>query len=62
MYLPLLIVILISMVKDFVEDLKGHRSDREENNRVIEVLGQAGFVKKRAKDLLVGEIVRVKKN
>lgn len=28
MYLPLLIVIAISMVKDFIEDLKRHKSDR----------------------------------
>jgi phospholipid-transporting ATPase len=62
MYLPLIIVILISMTKDFVEDLKRHRSDSKENNRMVEVLGQAGFVLKRAKDILVGELVRVKKN
>jgi hypothetical protein len=33
MYIPLLIVMTISMVKDFIEDLKRHKSDREENNR-----------------------------
>lgn len=62
MYLPLLIVITISMVKDFIEDLKRHRSDREENNRQVEVLGQAGFVIKRAKDILVGDIIKIHKN
>jgi phospholipid-transporting ATPase len=62
MYLPLVIVITISMVKDFIEDLKRHKSDRDENNRHIEVLSQAGFVKRRAKDILVGDIIKIKKN
>lgn len=62
MYVPLLIVITISMIKDFVEDLKRHKSDREENNRYVEVLSQAGFVRRRAKDIRVGDIVKVKKN
>ena len=30
-YLPLFVIVAISMVKDLFEDMKRHRSDREEN-------------------------------
>ena len=40
---PLAIVISISMLKDFVEDFKRHRSDNEENHRKAERLTVNGW-------------------
>lgn len=46
-YIPLVIIILISMLKDVFEDSKRHKSDNEENNREILVFENAQFVKKK---------------
>lgn len=43
MALPLSIVVAISMLKDFIEDLKRHKSDKQENNRMVNVLGALSF-------------------
>ena len=37
MALPLTIVVFISMIKDAYEDLKRHKTDKEENEREVEV-------------------------
>jgi hypothetical protein len=34
-YLPLILIIMISMIKDLFEDLKRHKSDQEENSKEI---------------------------
>lgn len=36
-YIPLFIIIMVSMLKDVFEDSKRHKSDNEENNREIMV-------------------------
>lgn len=59
-YIPLLVIVVISMIKDYTEDFKRKKSDREENNREIEVLvGNVDFVKKKWEDLQIGNIIRV---
>ena len=57
--LPLSIVILVSMVKDCVEDCKRQRSDREENSGEVLVADYATstYVTRRWGDLRVGDLV-----
>jgi len=58
--LPLMIVILASMAKDFVEDRKRQNSDTYENNSKVLVLNaEGGFDIKKWEDLQVGEIVKI---
>jgi phospholipid-transporting ATPase len=35
MFLPLTIVVAVSMVKDFIEDWRRHKSDTKENNSQV---------------------------
>eukprot|EP01083_Nonionella_stella_P039195 106606_1 len=59
--LPLLFVFTVTAIKDALEDQKRHKDDREENQRLIEILRNDGtFVKKRCEELEVGEIVRIR--
>ena len=37
-FLPLIVIVLITGIKDFYEDYKRIRSDREENNRKIKIM------------------------
>lgn len=61
--MPLSIVILVSMVKDFIEDRKRQKSDDQENNSKVLILQQSGqFEVKRWRDLKVGDIVKVNRN
>lgn len=59
-YLPLGVIIMISMIKDFLEDHKRWKSDREENNKHVEVLNDLNsFETMRWRDLHIGNIVKV---
>ena len=59
-YLPLGVIIMISMIKDFLEDHKRWKSDREENNKHVEVLNDLNiFETIRWRDLHIGNIVKV---
>ena len=62
--MPLCVVVLVNSIKDFYEDWKRKRSDDEENNRKVEVydLDQKQFVKKKWKNVFVGNIVKIKKD
>ena len=62
--LPLCVVIFVNSVKDFYEDWKRKKSDDEENNRKVEIydLDQKQFVSKKWKDIIVGNIVKIKKD
>ncbi|KAK1664309.1 hypothetical protein QYE76_052468 [Lolium multiflorum] len=61
--LPLAFVLLVTAVKDAYEDLRRHRSDRAENNRLAAVLSAppaaAEFAPRKWKHLRVGDVVRV---
>jgi phospholipid-transporting ATPase len=57
--LPLAFVLLATAVKDAYEDLRRHRSDRAENNRLAAVLAAAEFAPRKWKRLRVGDVVRV---
>jgi magnesium-transporting ATPase (P-type) len=57
---PLLLVLSISMIKEGIEDLKRHRSDREINNRLVGVVGPGGSVTQvRWQEVRVGQVIRV---
>ena len=34
-YMPLIVIVFISMIKDIFEDLKRYRSDKEENTKKV---------------------------
>ncbi|KAI9019832.1 aminophospholipid-transporting P-type ATPase [Hyaloraphidium curvatum] len=57
--IPLTIVILISAVKEIIEDLKRHQSDAETNARLCKVLRGTQFVDEKWKNLKVGDILRL---
>ena len=62
MAFPLMFVVFVSMLKDAFEDYKRHKSDDEENNKDCEVYDThlRQFVTKNWKDVLVGQVIRVK--
>ncbi|XP_052156599.1 phospholipid-transporting ATPase 1-like [Oryza glaberrima] len=61
--LPLAFVLFVTAVKDAYEDLRRHRSDRQENNRLARVLlappAAGEFAPKKWKHIRVGDVVRV---
>ncbi|VAH76158.1 unnamed protein product [Triticum turgidum subsp. durum] len=63
--LPLAFVLFVTAVKDAYEDIRRHRSDRRENNRLAAVLAPqtAGeYLPKKWKHIRVGDVVRVASN
>lgn len=58
-YLPLFVIMLISMIKDLFEDLKRHKADKEENNKPVLKLTENGFEKVPWYTLKCGDIVKV---
>lgn len=50
------------MIKDIFEDHRRHVSDREENNRSVEILRNGNFHQMQWKDIYIGDIVKVKDN
>jgi len=59
-YFPLGVIIAISMLKDFLEDHKRWKSDREENNKNVETLSENNIFEPISwKDLHIGNIVKV---
>lgn len=61
-YGPLAVIVIISALKDLFEDYKRHKSDNEENNKIVEVLTIEGFKQKYWKEIEVGDIVKVKQD
>jgi phospholipid-transporting ATPase len=61
-FIPLAIIILVSAVKDIVEDWKRHASDNEENIRPCQVFRDGKFVTVRWRDLRCGNIIKIKEN
>lgn len=60
-YLPLFVIIGISMVKDFMEDYKRWTSDKQENNKIISFYnGRGEFRSSLWKSLRIGDLVKVK--
>ena len=60
--LPLLFVLIISGVKDALEDLKRRKSDKEENTRKVLLRTGATWSETAWQNLCVGDIVKVQKD
>ncbi|KAI9469032.1 MAG: hypothetical protein EXX96DRAFT_590210 [Benjaminiella poitrasii] len=56
---PLVIVLLITAIKELIEDWGVHRSDAELNARKCKVLEGTQFVEKAWRDIKVGDILRI---
>ncbi len=62
-YLPLALVLLVSAIKDGVEDSKRKKSDREENDRTVLRLDEnLEWEKVKWEELHVGNKIRLFKN
>ena len=61
---PLFIVVSVNGLKDFFEDWKRKKSDDQENNKNTFIYNykKKSFIKKRWKDILIGDIIKVKEN
>ena len=61
---PLFIVVSVNGVKDFYEDWKRKKSDDKENtkNTLIYSFKKKNFVKKKWKDVLIGDIIKIKED
>lgn len=58
-YGPLAVILVISAIKDLVEDLKRRNDDRRENFSKTLKLTNNGFEQCNWKDLQVGDIIKV---
>ncbi|CAO3642128.1 unnamed protein product [Mucor fragilis] len=56
---PLVIVLLITAIKEIIEDFGVHKSDRELNSRKCKIYDGSQFVDKPWRDLQVGDICRI---
>jgi phospholipid-transporting ATPase len=57
---PLAFILIVTALKDLFEDLKRHRQDSEENNKlVLRVNGEGELEKVRWRELRVGDIVKI---
>jgi phospholipid-transporting ATPase len=59
---PLILVLVVTAIKDGYEDWGRHRSDRKENNRTSLVLQDGEYQFKKWKHIRVGELVKVHAN
>ncbi|UJR17025.1 hypothetical protein I4U23_003923 [Adineta vaga] len=59
---PLSIVLLITAVKDAVDDIRRHLSDKQINNRQVKVIIEQQLISKKWQDIKVGDIVHVENN
>lgn len=57
--IPLLFVVVVSMMKDFIEDRKRSKSDNEENNSPVLVFRNGQFVNDKWANIHSGEFVKV---
>ncbi|XP_036914129.1 phospholipid-transporting ATPase IK-like [Sturnira hondurensis] len=56
---PLICLLVIRAIRDLVDDIGRHRSDRIVNNRPCQMLVGESFLCKKWKDLCVGDVVRL---
>ncbi|XP_073542436.1 phospholipid-transporting ATPase IK [Phyllobates terribilis] len=60
--LPLLFLLVIRGIKDLLDDIARHRSDKAINNRQCEILKEKSFLLEKWKDIQVGDIIRLQKD
>ncbi|KAL1122527.1 hypothetical protein AAG570_002858 [Ranatra chinensis] len=59
---PLIFILLVSALKEIIEDYKRHRADWETNERKVEVLKESHWVPTQWQNIVVGDIVKVHNN
>jgi magnesium-transporting ATPase (P-type) len=57
--MPLVFVVLVTMVKEAVEDLRRHNADKKANAKPCEKFQDKELVTVKWEDLLVGDIIKV---
>ncbi|XP_075708420.1 phospholipid-transporting ATPase IK [Rhinoderma darwinii] len=60
--LPLLSLLVIRGIKDLLDDIARHRSDKVINNRPCEIQKEKSFFMEKWKDIQVGDIIRLQKD
>ncbi|SMN21489.1 similar to Saccharomyces cerevisiae YAL026C DRS2 Aminophospholipid translocase (flippase) that maintains membrane lipid asymmetry in post-Golgi secretory vesicles [Maudiozyma saulgeensis] len=55
----LMCVLIVSAMKEIIEDTKRATSDKELNNSIVEIYNDGEFIKKRWIDIKVGDIIKV---
>ena len=61
-FFPLIVILIVSGVKDLFEDLKRKKSDDQENNGKVLVLDKGVFKEETCQNLQVGKIVKIREN
>ncbi|XP_072272623.1 phospholipid-transporting ATPase IC-like [Pyxicephalus adspersus] len=61
-FVPLVIVLGITAIKDLADDIARHQMDNRINNRTCEVIKDGRFKKNKWKDICVGDIIRINKD
>ncbi|XP_078265670.1 phospholipid-transporting ATPase IC [Rhinoraja longicauda] len=61
-FVPLLVVLGITAIKDLVDDIARHKMDNMINNRLCDVLQDGRFKSSKWKNIKVGDIVRLKRD
>ncbi|XP_069482895.1 phospholipid-transporting ATPase ID-like [Ambystoma mexicanum] len=59
---PLVLVLLVSAVKDATDDFYRHKSDRQVNNRTVQVLRGGEFTNEKWMNIQVGDIIKLENN
>ena len=59
-FVPLVFILLITMAKDYYEDSKRKKSDKEENMKKILTWENGVFIEKTWKQIKVGNIIKVR--
>ena len=59
---PLVFVLLISMIREGIEDYNRYRYDSESNNEIVNVYRNDNWIKDVSSSLMVGEVVLVMQN
>ena len=53
------IVLLMTLVRDGIEDYERHKADKEENNQRYQVLKEGEFKRTNSENIRVGNIIKV---
>ena len=59
---PLIIVILVTSIKQAYEDIIRHRADSKVNNQLCKILRNGSFVTVKSKDIKCGDIIQVERD
>ncbi|EGR28204.1 phospholipid-translocating p-type flippase family protein, putative [Ichthyophthirius multifiliis] len=61
-YVPLLVILIITAIKDIYEDIKRHKQDKKENQIPTLIYKNNKFVQDQSKNIRIGHIIKVRNN